>query len=120
MYKTINGYTKQSMKDRIVLKNNGNRCIDMNGACTYSMDNDTNRCAVGCFIPDGHDGLDSNDFVNTLLVIYKDLSDEMPLSVDGMRMFQGVHDNNMGKDDIHYDLFKWIDENVIDSQDDKE
>ena len=54
-YKTINGWTKDKMKAQVRAKNNGKRSLRRSGGCAYQV-TDGNRCAAGCFIPDGHSG----------------------------------------------------------------
>ena len=112
-YKCTNGWTKQLMKNRIVEKNSGQKS-GKNEACYYSTANDTNRCSVGCFIPDGHSGLGSHSDAFGLFQEYPDLLEEMPLSDTGMDAFQQEHDLTKYGVFIQPLLFNWIDANVED------
>ena len=104
------------MKNRIVEKNSGQKSgAKQGGACYYSMANDTNRCSVGCFIPDGHSGLQCHSNAFGLFHEYPELLDEMPLSDTGMDAFQLEHDQTKPDVFIQPLLFNWIDANVEDS-----
>ena len=48
------------------------------------------RCAVGCFIPDGHAGLKNQRWVYGLLEDYPDL--KMPFGVSDLELLQKFHD----------------------------
>jgi hypothetical protein len=117
MYQTINGWTKATMKAAIRAGNNGQRAVDSptSALCRY-LTADGNRCAVGCFIPDGHEGAHLRGAVDDLLYSYPDLKDKMPLSPSDMWSFQRVHDSIRAPVDMHVVLETWIDANVVDGE----
>lgn len=110
MYKTINGWTKQQMKEQIRLKNNGTQSKSDNG-CVYRTE-DGNSCAAGCFISDK-----DIEFVkyqtSTVFGLPEFIVRKFPLPLMAMRQFQQAHDGghyyNMDMRDI---LCNWIDTNV--------
>ena len=107
-----NGFTKQSMKDLIKKYNNGTRSMDA-GACVYETEDLKNRCAVGCFIPDGHEALKYSGSGGALICEFPDLVNKMPLDGTGLQEFQDAHDNYEGEN-LHRMLFNWIDERIRD------
>lgn len=113
MYKAINGWTKAKMKEQIVKKNNGQKCVKLDGKCSYSINDDSNRCVIGCFIPDNHPALKSDFFASATVMNY-DLFNEMPLDSEGLDAFQLHHDYLPSGVFIQDKLFQWIDENVED------
>lgn len=116
MYKTINGWTKDRMKAQINKYNNGTKS-ESNEFCVYETERG-NRCAVGCFIPDLHNGLHYRGNVHNLVLKYSDLKRYMPLTIDAMKQLQRVHDRfdkrNSYKD-IKQAMYAWIDSAVVDS-----
>jgi len=110
MYECINGYTKESMINKIYEGNNGERAHD-GTACCYLTQNG-NKCAVGCFIPDGHRGQSFRGDVLKLLRGCPDLEEFMPLNQYGLLSLQGVHDITSIADPRPL-LIEWINENVI-------
>lgn len=113
MYKTANGWTKEKMKAQIRLKNNGTRSSE-GSRCVYRT-KDGSACAVGCFIPDGHEALDTIWPASTLVRTYPSLASLVPLtSLDGLNSLQCAHDRHIGLN-LHEALFSWIDENVEDA-----
>ncbi len=116
MYKTINGWTKDRMKAQIDKYNNGTKS-ESNQSCVYETERG-NRCAVGCFIPDLHDGLRYCGNVDSLVFKYNDLERYMPLPIDAMKQLQIVHDKfdtRNGYKDVKQAMYAWIDSAVIDS-----
>lgn len=113
MYKTINGFTKQSMID-VIKKEFKGQAINKLGTCQYLTD-EGGKCAVGCFIPHGHKGQLHSGTVSELMRHF-DLSMYMPLENIPMREFQKVHDDGLGSiDDIGVQLnilINWINKNV--------
>lgn len=110
MFKTINGFTKASMKRAIRAGNNGHKSklSPSNKMCAYRAP-DGNKCAVGCFIPDEVDlyaveGKPVSELENFIF----------PLSVRGMEFMQAYHDSYRGKCDMRDVLCRWIDRNVKD------
>lgn len=116
MYKTQNGWTKAKMKNQIKKYNNGTCSYDpIQIMCYYKDPNENNRCAVGCFIPDGHEALSLEGNLTELLEKHPTLKKLMPLKEEALYYFQQTHDKEKDTDNMHEILFKWIDENVEDS-----
>ena len=89
-YKLVNGWTKEKVMEQVRKYNNGTQAVK-DGTCLYN--HNSNRCAIGCFIPDGHPALGSRERVITLLSDYPDLISYMPFSdSDALRYFQRSHD----------------------------
>lgn len=122
-YKTINGFTKQSMiylinkrmlSVRSMMPTAPGTRLDVNYTqCAYSGENG-NHCAVGVFIPpnlynERMEGLN----VNYLLLTYDSLYDYMPLESTGLIEMQGVHDATH-HGDVREALIVWILANVED------
>lgn len=114
-YQTINGFTKDSMKAAIKAGNKGEVAAENNPLrrCSY-LTQDGNKCAVGCFIPDGHAGQSSTQGVYELLDTHQDLRAFMPLSDKGLASMQIVHDHHPHYGDVREVLYSWIDKNVED------
>ena len=108
-FKTINGYTKKQMIRFFKDYNTGKRCILDWGDCLYS-DGKGNHCAVGCFIPDDHPGMNFVGGVRHLLWEHPELESVMPLSTEGMLKLQMVHDTCRGN--TIEAMVDWVDENV--------
>lgn len=127
-YKAINGWTKATMKEQFKKMNNGTKCTNVRGACTYRGPNN-NACAVGAFIPDefysrslenktprepefildiGYDNLDFGFFD-----IKPELSMFVPLEPQGLLEMQMVHDTGENSG-VHKRVCEWIDKNVKD------
>ena len=102
MYKLANGWTKESVMEQFKKYNNGNMARDYKrGICVYQTD-DGNRCAIGAFIPDGHEGLQFEGPVNQLLMRYSDLKSYIPFDdLDALEVFQQVHDGSFSGLDIY-------------------
>lgn len=89
--KLINGWTKQRVMEQVKKYNNGTKAYShITASCEYLTDN--NRCAVGCFIPDGHEALYTRMRADKLLERYPELSKVMPFSPTNLIVFQNVHD----------------------------
>ena len=96
-----------------VKKNFKGQAMDENGDCFYLME-DGRKCAVGLFIPDGHESQAYKGTSLELLLKYKDLIDIMPLEKIGLNMFQRMHDS-MNFNDVEEEtreLINWIEKNV--------
>src|ERR1700676_2089328 len=96
MYKPINGFTKAKMIEMINnrMLDHPSRQIRGDGTvsgCMYKA-GDGNRCAVGVFIPDGHDAENYPSYVNALLIAHPDLEQFMPLETNALRILQSIHD----------------------------
>lgn len=111
MYKCVNGWTKEKMKEAIRAGNNGTRSAksDDPDSCLYRGDNG-NKCAIGCFMPDDFynrslEGFAASHFVATSWV---PIADIVALSA-----LQICHDK-IYHDDPRPACYAWIDENVED------
>jgi len=114
-YPTINGWTRETMKAAIRAGNNGTRArAEKTDRCLY-LTADGNKCAVGCFIPDGHRAQKAKHAIHTLLVAYPELFASMPLGVRDLNYMQAEHDEYLGPDDMRDILCTWIDANVEDA-----
>ena len=111
-FKVQNGWTKTSIKRAIVQGNNGTRATEGNH-CAY-LTKDGNKCAVGCFIPDGHPAQNSQGRALMLSSEYPEL--RFPLEIFGMRLLQMVHDSHKPTDakSVREVMLNWIDQNVED------
>jgi hypothetical protein len=112
-FKTQNGWTKERMIAQIRKYNNGTRAIDVYGECKY-QDHNGNRCAVGCFLPDGHEGFNTTVNVYNLLRKFPDLNDIVPIKHMALSIMQGVHDE-CDTGDVRDLLEAWINNNVEDA-----
>jgi hypothetical protein len=116
MYPCINGWTKERMRQAIRAGNNGTRAMQPGiGRCVY-LTHDGNKCAVGCFIPDGHPAQRSNDVAYGLIHGFPDLAASMPLAVDGLSYMQSQHDYCPPDADVRDVLCAWIEANVSDGE----
>lgn len=107
-HKIINGYTKESMKQKIREGNTG-EVSRKDGACFY-LKSDGNKCAVGCFIPEGHIGFNCGGDAYNLLDNNADLVYEMPLNAKGLITMQRLHDSYLScSQSLHDRLFDFID-----------
>lgn len=93
-FKLANGWTKETVMAQIRKYNNGSRSLSehKHEGCEY-LSVDGNRCAIGCFIPDNHPGLNNPDFVSLLISKYPELEDFMPFAPQELSRFQSIHDN---------------------------
>jgi hypothetical protein len=109
MQKCINGWTKEKMLEVIKARPFEEGARDMTDRCVYLHENG-NKCGVGLFIPDGHEGQQFLEEADELLERYPDLKKHMPL--DNMQNFQKIHDKN------HFDaktkMIEWVMDNVED------
>lgn len=103
MYKLANGWTKESVMAQVKKYNNNNRATRYvegrnKPMCSYKDDNG-NRCAVGCFIPDGHPALNSPANASCLMTEFPELQKLMPFdNPDALIEFQRAHDNAIAGD----------------------
>jgi len=102
--KLINGWTKEKVMAQVMKYNKGERALFFSekhnvvqDTCVYE-DKDGNRCAVGCFIPDGHVALKSRLTAPSLVEEYAALKPLMPFEGDGLTMFQKTHDKALNGD----------------------
>jgi len=116
-YKTINGWTKEKMKERIRERVPTYGARSNEGGCVYRT-NTGKSCAVGAFIPDDIYSSDMDDSVATvseLLDDYPELDKIFPVAIQGLEKMQDLHDieacNNKS---VIEPLCDWIDNNVVD------
>ena len=94
----LNNWTRETVMAQIKKYNNGTRAYDesvnqMSGnGCVYETSNG-NRCAVGCFIPDGHEALEFIGGASQLLDEYPELLNAMPMELDDLARLQSEHDS---------------------------
>ncbi len=124
MYKFANGHTKESVLKALYAGNNGNCATatsDFDGSptCVYKTYGG-NKCAIGCFIPEGHRGQSHSGSVTSLLAQYSDLVQYMPFAEAAPLLeFQKAHDsyrhfilNGEHKPDVREALKAWLEQNV--------
>lgn len=120
MFETINGWTKERMKEQIRLKNNGTKALiksEESEKCVYRTE-DGNACAVGCFIPDEdyRPEMDRRTMLPTCLEKeFPELMKKLPLEPLALEQMQSIHDRGSKVGDVRIRLCDWIDKNVIDS-----
>lgn len=101
----INGWNKHSVMLQITRFNNNTKSGSLVNDifnCQYK-DSNHNHCAIGCFIPNDHEGLQCNGDVYILISTFEDLGEKMPFEGDSLTHFQQVHDNSK-----HHDVWKNI------------
>lgn len=92
MYKLANGWTKEKVMEQIKKYNRGTKSTNRYGSCVYRSD-DGNRCAIGCFIPEDHPGLQTIAGSSWLLEEHPDLKKLMPFTYwKALERFQETHD----------------------------
>jgi hypothetical protein len=109
MQKCINGWTKKKMLKAIKARRFQKASVDSNGRCVY-LNRRGNRCAVGLFIPVGHEGEHCLGYVGDLLTEYPDLKEKMPLAYMGD--LQRVHDGSALN--AKTNMIEWVIKNVKD------
>jgi hypothetical protein len=118
MFKTINGFTKAKMIEMINNRMLDHRAVSRspNGeviGCAYRDPKNGNRCAIGCFIPEGHESEKFGNGVASLLVHYPELKNLMPIQTMGLSNMQRVHDRcEIGNPKL--EVVQWIEANVQD------
>lgn len=118
MFKAINGWTKKKiLKVLEARRYNAPAVNPADGTCKYLTRNG-NRCAVGLFIPKGHEGAKLIGDVTVLLEAHSDLEDKMPLSIDGLKKLQTIHDycseqyNGIKNINAKEAMINWVKKNV--------
>jgi hypothetical protein len=92
-FKLRKGWTKQKMLKVLLTRNNGKPAQSSDhGVCVYA-NAEGNHCAVGCFIPDGHPGMELRGTVGDLLASFPTLQKKMPIGLEGLKALQAVHDH---------------------------
>ena len=120
MYSCINGWTKKKMLAVIRARKSTKPAYDSCGAVCMYLTPDGNKCGVGLFIPDGHEGPSFVGDSSDLLIVYPYLADYMPLNKNGLRKFQRSHDresepkNKKFKGNAKSAMIDWVKKNVKD------
>lgn len=123
MFNTANGYTKQKIIDKINsdFKGKAVRAIDADekSICAY-LTHDGKKCAVGLFIPDGHDAQSHEGGYQDLMKNHSEtLQTLMSMEDTGMTAFQSFHDvqlkNSETVETQKARLIEWILKNVVDA-----
>jgi hypothetical protein len=123
MYRTINGWTKESMKAQIRAKMTTKSMAETgNGGCLYrsTVNGVPTACAVGCFIPDKDytPSLEGNlpgfqyvgcDWKEST----KDI--KFPLDSKGLLAMQCIHDGSKQANPAD-EVCDWVDANVEDGK----
>lgn len=89
-YKLKKGWTKAKVLAMFKKGNNGTQA-QSGGQCQY-LTEDGNKCAVGVFIPEGHESQNEIAMVKELLVNYPELTKHMPLNSKALQWMQAYHD----------------------------
>jgi hypothetical protein len=111
-YRTINGWTKDRMKEHVMTEFKGKSMIcvgSMEETCVYRGENNT-KCAVGMFIPDI---LYSPMLEKITIYNMQEFQGVFPLDQMGLKAFQRIHDNSEPENTLH-DLLSWINNCVED------
>lgn len=117
MFKYANGYNLEKTMAKIREGNKGHRAMDTTslenaGRCMY-LTPDGNKCAIGCFIPDGHRAQRSPEMVDAILKAYPGLVGLMPLEGElALKAFQRFHDIHINDGGLHSSIQQWLIENV--------
>ena len=101
------------MKTAIAKGNKGRKAMN-NEQCQY-LTEDGNKCAVGCFIPDGHRAQASLDSALRVVDSFADLEGLMPLESIGLYAMQRAHDLSPDESDPRPVVYAWIDKHVEDA-----
>lgn len=107
------GWNLEKTMAKIKEGNNGSRAVDFADNCSYKSFG--NKCAIGCFIPEGHVGQGFIGPARELLDSYPDLSDGMPFkSLEALSRFQRTHDTypDESRRSLHEILESWLRHNV--------
>jgi len=123
MFKPINTYTKKDIIWYLKTFNTGKKSYSQkNYQCSYKAG--SNHCAIGCFIPHGHEGMKSAADVNSLLMDFPDLEEKMPLDIEALEELQCIHDFNPNNPHMHIAyqytrirnvqkrMIQWVEDNV--------
>lgn len=117
-FKTINGWTKEKMKEHIIQNFRGQSTASDGLVCLYRGPNGA-KCAVGLFIPESVASTFSyveNTFpIHDLLDAYPAIRGHMPLGLTALRVFQSAHDNSNPENTLK-NLLNFVDNRVIDEE----
>jgi hypothetical protein len=117
-YALQNGWTKERMIEAIQTRNTGSKCISgVEESCSYGLPGaDQNHCGVGCFISDEDLALLNAVLrkhpIAVLFSVYPHLHQKMPISLEGLKQIQKVHDCGPSYSDPRPALIAWIEKNV--------
>ena len=112
MFKLTNGWTKATVLAQVKKYNNGTQAIDReSGSCRYQVP-DGNRCAIGCFIPNGHPALAYEGGSISLLNQYPELWRLMPFESVGLGRFQSIHDTFSARGEVHQAIESFLNTEV--------
>jgi hypothetical protein len=106
-FKLANGWTKETVMAQIKKYNNNTKAFDpVLRVCTYKTPYD-NRCAIGCFIPDGHKALGCVGGADMIVECFPELKKLMPFAKSyELVMFQMAHDKCESKERGVYDAIQ--------------
>ncbi len=109
MLKPINNWTKARIIKQIETNMLGHKSCNYKDECVYRA-LDSNKCAVGVFIPDSlyHTSFEES----SIQALWPKLSDVMPLNLAGMQRLQRIHDSCGLLRDPRLLLVEWITANV--------
>lgn len=119
MFQPINGFTKAKILEVLKGRKHDGPSVNENRTCLYKSPLDGNRCAVGMFLPEGHDGESYIGPVSLLLHDHPDLSDKMPLILIGLEKLQAAHDNLVNGGNVKAAMIDWVEKNVSDDNPDQ-
>jgi hypothetical protein len=111
-FKPINGWTKEKILDVIRARPFEGQAFDREVDLCMYLTEYGNKCAVGLFIPDGHEGQTYEGGSRALFRNFPDLLKLMPLPVEAMASFQMVHDD--AGEDAKERMLDWVEKNVSD------
>lgn len=120
MYKPINGWTKEKILNVIRARKQKKAAYDKNTSQCKYLTKDGNKCAVGLFIPDGHQAQNYVCDVINLITSFPTLIKNMPLETYAMKQLQKVYDNEGPKKSITSKfegnakaaMLDWVERNV--------
>ena len=110
MYKTINGWTKETMIQHIKTNFTVKSIYDgfTGPICAYRGEGGA-KCAVGVFIKD-EDYAEWMDDLSTLTQIFSIIK-YLPLSIRPLKKLQVIHDKS-NADETLSDMLNWVEHNV--------
>lgn len=115
MYPCINGWTKKKMLNVLKKRRYNVPAVDKESETCVYLTGNGNKCAVGMFIPSGHEAQHLEGTVRALFDAYPDLFYKMPLNFEGMGMLQFIHDSTYenGKlGNAKRAMIDWVEANV--------
>lgn len=92
-FELAKGWTKKKVMDQVKKFNNNTRSMGDKDSCAYK-NNEGNRCAIGCFIPNRSRAFGSSWGVEDLLGMFPQLKKSMPFEdVKALIACQEAHDD---------------------------